>query len=202
MTRLAFIDTETTGLDDRRHEIWEVALIIRDDASVIKNMEYLWQLPVGLENADPIALNIGKFHDRRYDTLPLKMEYAEVMEGIEQIEAGTAKFIVPESGMGKWAQVFTTLTRNAFLVGNVISFDEERLRKLLRDWDQCPMWNYHLVDVETLAAGKLGLQPPWRGNTVSEALGVPVPGDQHSALADARWAMQMYDRALEIPGDW
>lgn len=29
MTVLAFVDTETTGLDPDRHEIWEVALIVR-----------------------------------------------------------------------------------------------------------------------------------------------------------------------------
>jgi hypothetical protein len=58
---LAFIDTETTGLDPDRHEIWEIALIVDDQ-------EYQWFLPVDLGKADPIALNIGRFHERYRST--------------------------------------------------------------------------------------------------------------------------------------
>lgn len=57
MTALAFVDTETTGLDPDFHEIWEVGLIVNDE-------ERLWQLPVDLKRADPKALEIGRFHER------------------------------------------------------------------------------------------------------------------------------------------
>lgn len=199
MTKLVFIDTETTGLDDRRQGIWEIALIIRDTTENPKywDIEYVWQLPVDLTNADPIALNIGKFHERRYTEVPSTLEYTDNIKILDEIESAEAKFIVPEYFMDRWCKIVVDLTRDAFLVGNVVSFDEERLRKLIRKYGQCHMWNYHLVDVEALVAGKLGMQPPWRGSTVAEAIRCPAPEDQHSALADARWARDMYDTVFE-----
>lgn len=62
MTTLAFIDTETTGLDPVRHEIWEVGMILRGDDW---RREYVWQLPVDLGRADVIAMNIGGIRQRR-----------------------------------------------------------------------------------------------------------------------------------------
>lgn len=195
MTTLAFVDTETTGLDDRRHEIWEVALILRDTDDESIYLPFLWQLPVNLNKADPIALNIGKFHERRWSE---KLDFLEDETIINSIINGSdlnrpsKDFIVPYNMLKDWAKHFTELTFNSYLVGNVISFDEERLRKLLRKYDQCPVWNYHIADVEAIAAGKLGIQPPWKGNTISEALGIPVPENQHSAMTDAAWAMDIY----------
>jgi hypothetical protein len=62
VTTLAFIDTETTGLDPVRHEIWEVGMILRGDDW---RREYVWQLPVDLGRADVIAMNIGGIRQRR-----------------------------------------------------------------------------------------------------------------------------------------
>ena len=60
MTRPVFIDTETTGLDPDRHAIWEVALITPD------GNEHVWQFPVDEMSADPFALDIGRYWDRRW----------------------------------------------------------------------------------------------------------------------------------------
>lgn len=211
--KLAFTDTETTGLDDRRHDIWEVALITVTDSEpddgTQKVEEFVWQLPVNLTEADPIALNIGRFHDRRLPGVdhyvagtPDDMDIDGWKRRTEQALEGSTEeksYVVPEGWMRQWSAQFVELTRDAFLVGNVISFDEERLRKLLRLHDQTPMWNYHLIDVEALVAGKLGMQPPWRGSTVAEAIGCPAPADQHSALADARWAREIYNAVYKDP---
>jgi len=180
---LAFVDTETTGLDPDLHEIWEVGLILRDTNGI--DGEHTWQLPVDLGRADPIALNIGQFHERREEPMPFVRDFA---------------------------RVFADLTRGAHLVGAVISFDEERLRRLLRANGECPMWHYHLVDVEALAAGYLACRyrglspdgphddrhalarPPWDSNRLSLAVGVnPEQFDRHTALGDARWARAIYD---------
>ena len=59
---LAFIDTETTGLDPDRHSIWEVGLITPDGD------EHLWQFPVEEMSADPFALEIGRYWERRWGT--------------------------------------------------------------------------------------------------------------------------------------
>jgi DNA polymerase III epsilon subunit-like protein len=157
---IVFLDTETTGLDPDRHEIWEVGLIRA-------NSNYHWFLPVDLGRADPVALGIGQFH-RRYDRRNI-------------------------TNLRDFAGEFAELTLGAHLAGAVVSFDEERLRKLLRSNGACPEWHYHLVDVEALVAGKLGLKPPWDSNELSRAVGVD-PGDfeRHSALGDAMWAQALY----------
>lgn len=224
---MAFLDCETTGLDPDRHQIWEVALILRTFTDqecerpahadghhgpnchaydVLTDAEYVWQLPVDLGRADPIALNIGGFHDRRGDN------------------AVTA--------LDQFAREFAGLTRRAHLVGAVVSFDADRLWRLLRASGECPMWHYHLIDVEALVAGWLAAQqhprqsfvvldvddpsqvkpvatttqqpidptPPWDSNELSRAVGVdPDQFDRHTALGDARWARAIYDAVMGDP---
>lgn len=219
MTKLAFIDTETTSLDDRTGEIWEIALILCDDVTFkdpegnVFNKEYVWQLPVNdLSLADPFSLNIGRFHDRRWpepkwayvlgDSFNSEERVREIVCG-EHYQKSDNHFQVPINQLEAWAAHFVSLTKDAHLIGNVVNFDEERLRKLVRSYGQCHMWHYHLVDVETLIAGRIGLEPPWKSTELSEALNIPVPEDQHSALADARWAMDMYDSIYgTVPNAW
>ncbi|MGH3861668.1 hypothetical protein [Actinokineospora sp.] len=45
------------------------------------------------------------------------------------------------------------ITRDAIVVGAVPNFDTEVLGERMRWHGICPSWHYHLVDVETLAAG-------------------------------------------------
>lgn len=208
MTKLCFIDTETTSLDDRTGEIWEVALIVRTERNEIGDVddkEYLWQLPVyHLELADPMSLKINNFHARRWPELnDLGADYVDrtnvgvitvrVMAGNPDPDPQVVSITLPHWEMGKWAAQFVKLTQGAHLIGNVTSFDEERLRRLIRSHGQTQMWHYHLICVENLIAGRLGIQPPWKSKELSEAIGVPVPEDQHGALPDTKWARDMYD---------
>ena len=190
MTKLAFCDTETTGLDPDLHEIYEVGLIVREENG--EEHEHHWWLPVDLGMADARALAVGRFHER----------YPGPKELIRRFEFGDE---------------FSALTRGAHLVGAVISFDEERLRRLLRSNGACPEWHYHLVDVEALAAGSLAgmnselgdllasspdmFTPPWDSEALSRAVGVdPDQFDRHTALGDARWAMAIYDAVMGTEG--
>lgn len=169
---LAFVDTETTGLDPDRHEIWEVGLVVDD-------IEHHWWLPVDLGRADSIALKIGQFHERYPDT--------NVTGYAADLHAFAAEF--------------AELTRGRHLVGAVVSFDAERLSKLLRANGACPEWHYHLIDVEALAVGYLsghGMRGewtlPWKSEDLSKAVGVdPDLYDKHTALGDAFWAKAIYE---------
>ncbi len=201
MSGVCFVDTETTGLDPDRHEIWEVGLILPD------GKEHEWQLPVDLARADPIALNIGRFHERR------RKSWNSVAVGRPAVEF--------QANPARFAFDFARLTRGLHLAGAVVSFDAERLWRLLRANGECPMWHYHLIDVEALAAGYVSAQsegegadgtrgtirverpdgtinnidgrPPWKSDDLSRAVGVdPDDFDRHTALGDARWAKAIY----------
>lgn len=198
---VCFIDTETTGLDPDRHEIWEVALIVND-------REYLWQLPVDLGRAEARALDIGQFHERRWPDWPDVV--AEDPDRLV-IPAFSHGHVVDPSHLAEWCRYFASLTWGRHLVGAVVSFDEERLRRLLRRHGACPGWHYHLIDVEALAVGWLGAtkpvytagdgtkltwkhELPWDSKELSRAVGVdPGQFDQHTALGDARWAKAIYE---------
>lgn len=193
MSGVCFVDTETTGLDPDRHPIWNVGLIEPD------GRETEWFLPVDLSTADAFALNIGHYDDRHpwgngmltrnFDERPL----------LTQVET--------------FAREFMRRTWGHHLAGAVVSFDEERLRRLLRANGACPGWHYHLVDVEALAVGYLArkvhenseagyddsLRPsvPWKSTDLSLAVGVDPEGfERHTALGDARWAKAIYEAVM------
>lgn len=164
---VVFVDTETLGLEPDLHPIWEVALIG-------EHGEQVWQLPVSerdLALAQKEALEIGRFQER-YGSVP----------------CATVK--------GFCANL-VRLTEGKHLVGAVVSFDEERLRRLCWKHGYQPKWRYHNVDVEAFAAGKLGMQPPWDSDELSARFGVHVTEvERHTALGDARWAKRLYEAVL------
>lgn len=204
MTRLCFIDTETTSLrPDRR--AWEIGVIVREPGE--KDAEHLWfidESDLDLGNADLMALKIGRFHDRH--------------PGVKFRDNPGARI---ENGARLYPERFALLeleaiTRGAHLAGNVVNFDADVLATRMRSHGICPSWHYHLIDVEALAVGYLTayeragtplgkktglpypeLPLPWNSDDLSAALGVAVGRDErHTALGDARWARDMYDAVM------
>jgi DNA polymerase III epsilon subunit-like protein len=215
VTKLCFIDTETTGLDPDLHEIWEVALIEREPNG--SEVERLWQLPVDLGRADAMALKIGRWYERRWPGADSRRAYdpgadAVAVSGFSNVDE---RFVVSPEGLRDWAALFAEVTDGAHLVGAVISFDEERLRRLMRRHGACPTWHYHIIDVEALAAGWLAAghdwdegppspfgdkaRPPWDSSELSAAVGVdPEKFDRHTAMGDAQWARAIYDAVMGV----
>lgn len=161
--KLAFLDLETSGLYPAQHEIVEVGIVLDVDGDVTD--EFTCSLPFDLAAAAPQALEVNGWGKRPF---PAEMDSAEAVARVD------------------------AMTRDAFMVGNCPWFDDAFLRVWFAAHGRSPGWHYHLVDVENLIAGKLGLRPPWNSETVSEAVGISVPTDQHAALADARWSRDLY----------
>jgi DNA polymerase III epsilon subunit-like protein len=168
---IVWVDVETTGLSAEDHEIWEVALIEAD------GNERLWHLPVDLGKADAVALRIGRFYDRS-----------------PQVTDHDTGHLTPARA---FAHHFSRLTAGKYLCGAVPSFDEERLRRLLRANGACPDWNHRLICVETLAAGAKGWPVPCGLAKTAELLGIPVDrGVLHTVLGDARLARDVYKHII------
>ncbi len=176
-TPLAFVDTETTGLDPDQHEIWEVAVVTWPEGT-----EHTWLLSVErLAVADHYALQVGGFHHRH-------------PQGNGFLAMNGAILARDRSHLaGELAQ----LTHDRHLAGMNPAFDAERLARLLRSENIAPSWDYHLVDLEALVAGSFGLPPPWRSTELSRKLDVePDDFERHTALGDCRWGVAVYEAWL------
>lgn len=186
--KLCFVDCETTGLDVRRHHVWEVAVIVREPG--VPDEEYLWHVRPDLTEADPKALEIGRFEER-----------FAVKDGWDACETG-------ENGLsfnmkiGEFLTDLQAALRDGVLVGSNPAFDDRFLTALMQDHKFRTPWHYRPDDVIALAAGWLyahgetaALGRPWRSYEISEAVGVPRPADDvaHTALGDARWCRDLYD---------
>lgn len=203
MTKLCFIDTETTSLrHDRR--AWEIAVITREPGKPDREQSwFVATADLDLGNADLMSLKIGRFHERHP-----QYRYGQETHTLLVVKEADAFRAVEE------------LTRGAHLVGAVPNFDTEVLGNRMRAHGICPSWNYHLIDIETLAAGWLHRHaamlenrqstieeatrlrqvatPPWKSDDLTTALGVePASEDErHTALGDARWAKRAYDAVI------
>lgn len=195
--QLAFIDTETTGLDPALNPIWEIAVIVDD-------VEHCWrqQTPLMQIVDDGERPPRGPYASRWvYDNTQFGSFVHDQSNALTELAS---------------IERFTELVAGRHLVGAVPSFDEERLRRLYRkhindDATERLPWNYHLIDVEALAVGFLSaardawaafesfeLTLPWHSDDLSRALGIQPPeeGERHTALADARWAKTIYETVV------
>lgn len=171
MSFLAFIDTETTGLDLELHDIWELALIVRGHPNPAKDGEYVWQLPISLSLADPMALDISGWYERSIqwgsdggvgqDMGDKERHYAYSIAGMTGNQNPVERQFYDKrdrTGLRLTLRRVCDLINGAHLVGAVPDFDAYRLRQLLGEYGLLPTWHYHLVDIEALMVGYLSHQ--------------------------------------------
>lgn len=171
--RFIFIDTETTGLDFARHQLTEVAWIVRFEDG--REEEHCVVPEHTLDGADPTALELTRYH--------------------EQIAPR------PRVPASDWLVRFLEHADGAVLVGAVPDFDARHLEQAAARIQRTPTWDHHLLDVETLALPLIspGPEAPRSLAKTCRALGIPHDQDQaHGALYDARQAMRVFDRVHEL----
>ena len=171
--RFVFIDTEATGLDHTRHELTEVAWVVRfEDGSQLERRYFPEHTTDG---ADDAALELTQYEERiaPQDKTPAR----------------------------EWLQQFLEDAADAVLVGAVPDFDAQHLLRMCRKLRLEPTWDHHLLDVETLALPLIapGPEAPRSLAKTCRALGIEHDKDQaHGALYDARQAMLVFDRVWEL----
>jgi DNA polymerase-3 subunit epsilon len=101
---LVFLDTETTGLDPSRHEVWELAYAV-DDGDIEGGVVYH-----STRYADPTALMMNGYHDRTYPQKFSDMQRLEIgcraaLEGATIVGANPAfdtAFLRARWGVAPW----------------------------------------------------------------------------------------------------
>lgn len=171
--RFVFVDTEATGLDHERHELTEVAWIVRFEDGSEAERQFFPQHTT--DGATPEALELTRYAER----------------------------IAPQtrSPASEWLTQFLDDARGAYLVGAVPDFDANHLARMCRKVGLEPTWDHHLLDVETLALPLIAPGPdgPRSLAKTCQALGVEHDKDQaHGALYDAQQAMRVFDRVWEV----
>jgi hypothetical protein len=175
---VCFIDTETTSLrPDRR--VWEWAVIrVQPDGIAETSEGFVMASSLDLGNADPMSLKIGRFYERH------PQFNGSILEGLVDSS------LYSEYSM---AAAVERHTRDALIVGAVPNFDTEVLAAHMRAAGFAPAWHYHLIDVETLAAGQLGMLPPWNFDSVLTAYELVYDETRrHTAMGDAEMAAQLF----------
>ena len=168
-TRFVFIDTETTGLDFTRHQLTEVAWIVRFEDGTEAERQFFPDHT--LDGADELALELTRYHQRIAPQ--------------------------PRSPAAEWLELFLTDAEGAVLVGAVPDFDARHLEMAAARIGRTPTWDHHLLDVETLALPLIspGPEAPRSLARTCRALGIEHDKDQaHGALYDAQQAMRVFDR--------
>ena len=180
--RLLFIDTETTGLNPERHELWEIAAVERVPHTTGPGAEtrHRWFVrPEHLDTAEPVALEIGHFYER----FPTADTYDPQTD------------ILPDHS-STFAREFEKMSRGATLVGANVRFDERFLNDFLRRFRCVPGWSYRLLDVEALTQGYMGLDYPVGLAKCANILEIPNEYVAHEALSDALLARDVYDAVV------
>lgn len=171
--RFVFLDTEATGLDTERHQLTEVAWIVRtEDGTEIERQFFCEHT---LDGHDAAALELTDYHTRIAPQ--------------------------PRTPTAEWLPLFLEDARGAVIVGAVPDFDVRHLLRLCREHGLEPTWDHHLLDVETLALPLIaaGPEPPRSLARTCAALGIDHDPDQaHGALYDARQVKRVFDRVWEL----
>jgi DNA polymerase III epsilon subunit-like protein len=204
MTKLAILDTETSGLDKDRHEVYEIGLILEElpdaDGKAPALEEWRWWLPIDLTRADPAGLRVGRYYER----LPgmLAEHPAAAMTWWPNHPKDNDELATITTELARVAQTLARKLDGAHLYGICPSFDMDFLDRFLRRHGQCQTLHYQPHDVEDLAGGFLRAQarnglaplpaarlwePPIDTEALCRVLGVdPEQFDKHTATGDAR----------------
>lgn len=192
IVRHAFIDTETTGLDKTRYEMWELAILLKDrDEETGKWVGgdteiHLMFGPEFLDEADSKALEISGYHARS--------EAVGLVPGMVYNVLTDAEHPAFSKDI---AQDIAEQLRGVSLVGANPAFDAKFITAYLRDFDIEPTWHHRMIDVESMALQEFGLVKQIGLQAIAKRLEID-PGEAHTAMGDVETTLAVFETLAGI----
>ena len=179
---LVFVDTETTGLDARTHEIIEIGLIRVSQNWQGENPEFAvvsqWSVkihPRNIATADPDPLRVNGYN------------VADWSEAVTIEEA---------------LKTFVEKTDGAIMVAHNVAFDAGFLDTNFSKYGIVNKMHYHRLDTVSMAYSVIRNTPPVVRYSLAELckyFGI-VNENPHSALADARADFEVFKKLMNYGG--
>lgn len=173
MNQLCYVDTETTGLDYRVHQPYEVCTWLENEREPLTH-----SLPHNLDNADPVALEIGRYHERGF-------------------QPWTS--ITDETKRRAWRcrDALTRRLTGVTVVAANPAFDTGMLSGFL---GKAP-WHHRTINISDVAMTIFDWDRPKGMSEVQAAvreLGYDVPAPDHTAEGDVRALRASYEALRQI----
>ncbi len=185
-----FLDTETNGLNFRKHQMIELAYKILnvETGEMLESYETLLQISYEeWKKSDPLSLEVNGFawHDLKEGKTPSQVR-DEVKLSFKRcaIERGKSVFICQNPSFDR-----------AFFSEIIDSDTQEKLN-----------WPYHWLDLASMYWGKClmeGKVNPWdtgiSKNKIAAALGLPPEIDPHKAMNGVNHLILCYEAIIGFP---
>lgn len=179
------VDVETTGFDEKKHQILEIGLL------VIKNMKVAANLNIAIKHRE-YTITTGAMKANKIDIIEHEKEALTVEE------AGNK--------MLEFLRVQNDTEEGFIAVGQNIDFDLRFLEamflnlKKIKDYRECV--SYRKLDIMQLALiknleNKISLEKQDL-DTLLKALDIEIPTDRHRALTDCYLEFEVLTKLLNL----
>jgi hypothetical protein len=197
-----YVDTETTGLDRRRHHAYELSWAV--DRGPIHTL----LLPHSLRYADPKALEVGGYYSRGIPG-KLRMQQRHERPAFCNLADFVAAFTAPD-GSKRTLVAANPAFDAGMLFGKVIGrepWSTRWRRRLCLPAPPAPVepWHYRMLDIEAYAAGVFGWTQPLGMTKLRDqftARGYIIPEPDHTAAGDVAALRAMHYACWNWLGPW
>lgn len=143
---------------------------------VVGNKEFECSLPFAVSRSNPKAMEVNQWGKRQF--APMADPFIAALDILD-------------------------LTKDCYLVGQNVRFDERFVDNFLRAQGRIPEWNFRLVELSSLVAGVQGLMPPVKSSEITAITGIENKY-KHTALGDAKWGRDTFNWCMGKSGnrDW
>ncbi len=173
LKNLVFIDIETTGLNPEEHEIIEIGcLVVNGQTFEVKTKYHARINPKHPDRWDTKAKELIGYSRRKWSNTK---ELSNILNKINKLSSG------------------------GILAGWNVSFDWSFLRKAFEHLSMTPQFDYHRIDVMSIAYAALYLKPKVESlslRKVAVSFGMSLP-ETHRAMDDIKATYEIFKKIMK-----